>query len=342
MSILDLRRKKKPAPVSEPPLIEVVPVGPQPIRVTDERDGTILNRGYSYNSQVWNKGEDIWFAFCGHADGHPRFFKIEGTAITRLGSLLPFVTTGEGMYWDHEGWIYLCDGPRLLRVNPFTGQQTIALDISQTHPNCDIWQAHSSDDGRTHSATVRQVVSDGPYPKLGTVVQCASGRMFYASTGTLDESQITADGSYIIIKETDEQGRLYNRIISCDNGGDGYLLNPGEAIGHSDCGSDFIVGEDSQVGQCIWFNPQTRERRKLLDTWALGHVSVRAGRCLRSTLFDLSLIALDGSGETHLLEHGMTGEGYDHQVFANLSPDGTVAAWVSNQAGRMDLYVCRV
>jgi len=343
MSLLDLRwRKKKPAPVPLPPS-EPAPSGSvAPVRVTDERDGEILNRGYSYWPSVYNKGEDVWYAFVGHADGHPRFFKIEGTAITRLGSLLPFTGTAEGWFWTQSGDVMLCDGPRLLRVNPFTGQQTIALDVSSTHPGCDIWQAHSSDDGRTHSATVRQIVSDGPYPKLGTVVQCASGRLFYRATGNLDESQITADGSYLIIKETDEQGRLYNRIISCDDGGDGYRLNPGEAIGHSDCGPDFIVGEDSQLGQCIRFDPRTLERRTLLGTWNLGHVSVRGGRCLRSTLFDLSLINLDGSGETKLLEHGMIGEGYDHQVFGNLSPGGSVAAWVSNQAGRMDLYVCRM
>jgi hypothetical protein len=66
---------------------------------------------------------------------------------------------------------------------------------------------------------------------------------------------------------------------------------------------------------------------------------MRAGKCLRSDDQKLSLIALDGSGETSLIEHGMSGRGYDHQVFGNLDPTGRVACFMSNRAGRMDAYL---
>jgi hypothetical protein len=340
MSILNLRwGKKKPAPVPVPP-----PVVNGVIRVTDERDGEILNRGYSFWSQSIREADGSILAFAGNADGLTRFFRVrpDGTVL-RLGALIGYTGTGEGWSFNSHGDVYLCEGPRLRRVNPITGTDVVVLDISATHPGCDIWQAHSSGDGLTHSATVRTISDTGSYPKIGTVIQCASGRMFYAATGTLDESQLTADGSYIIIKETDDEGRLYNRIVSCLGGGDGYRLNPGEAIGHSDCGPDFIVGEDSQIGACVRFDPRTREKRSLFSTWNLGHLSVRAGKCLLSDAEKLSLVALDGSGITALEAHGMVSDGtYDTQVFGSLSPDGTVAAWVSNLYGRNDLFVLSV
>jgi hypothetical protein len=339
MSLLDLRwRKKKPATVPAPPL-EPPPSGSvTSIRVTDERDGEIPNRGHSYHSQVYNRGEDVWFAFCGNADGHPRFFKIEGTAITRLGPLLPFVTTGEGMYWDASGWIYVCDGPRLLRVNPFTGQQTIALDISQTHPGCDLWQSHSSEDGRTHSATVRQIVTDGKYPNIGTIVQKDGAQQFYGAEGVLDESHLTSDGSHLLIEESDG-----NLIVDLSSWGERWITNAEGALSHVDCGPDYVVGEDDQAGACTYLDLRTLERRLLFPTWGMGHVSVRAGKCLLSDAEKLSMVALDGSGVTSLAPHGMVSDGtYETQVFGNLSPDGSVAAYVSNVAGRFDLYVLRV
>ena len=341
--------RSKPTPIPQqapaPPVAPLpAPVGNmQPIPVTNESDGIVINRGYSYFSACWLAPDGTILTFCGIVGKRPQFFRVElNDTITRRGPLLNYDGEAEGWYFDHGGNVYVCDGPRLKRVNLSTGQYTVALDISETRPGHDLWQAHSSDDGRSHSATLRQIASEGPYPKIGTVVQCGSGRMFYAATGTLDESHITADGSYVIIKETDEQGRLYNRIVSCADGGDGYRLNPGEAIGHSDCGSDFIVGEDSQIGACIRFDPRTRERRPLFDSWAVGHLSVRGRRCLHTNDTTIRMIDVETKAITPVCDHGMIGSGYDFQCHANLSPCGRAAAWVSNVAGRMDLYACRL
>lgn len=352
MSIFNPRWPKKkpppPAPAPVEPPITVVPADPsQPIRVTSEMDGEILNRGYSYWSQVWHRGEDVVFAFVGHADGHPRFFRIEGTAITRLGSLVPYGGTGEGWAWTAQGDVMLCDGPRLRRVNPFTGVDVVVLDISQTHPGCRLFQAHSDDAGETHSATVEQIVDDGKYPALGTVVQVRGEQRWYRAEGHLDESHVTPDGHWLLIKElevAEDYNTLYNRIISLVDGTEHPRLSPQERIGHSDCGPGFVIGEDSNRGWIAKFDFATRERVKLLDTWAMGGVSYRGGRCLRSSANALSLVALDGSGERHLIDHGMIGDpkNYEFQCRANLSPDGSVAAWVSNAEGRMHLYVLRL
>lgn len=345
MSILDFRWKKKPKPPAPtpvppvPPLIDVVPVTPsRPIRVTDERDGEILNRGYSYWSQCWLDRAGAIFAFVGHADGQPKFFRIDpdGT-VTRLGPKLSYSGTGEGMYWTPAGDIMLCDGPRLRRVNPFSGADEIVLDVSETHPGCDLWQAHSDDQGVSHSATVRHISSSGSYPKIGTVAQCLSGRLYWQALGTLDESHVTSDGSFVIIEE--DNG---NRIISLTNGSETKITDAEGALAHIDCGPGYMVGEDDQRGACTYLDCRTMERRVLFQTWGMGHLSVRAGRCLLSGASQISLVALDGSGVTPLVDHGMQGSGYDFQVHGNLDPSGRVAAYVSNAAGRMDLYLLRL
>jgi hypothetical protein len=121
------------------------------------------------------------------------------------------------------------------------------------------------------------------------------------------------------------------------------LTNAAGAVGHSDCGEGIVIGEDDQHGACVLWDlrqPLLQEhRRELFKTWGLGHVSVRGTRCLLSGALWLSFVALDGTGTLPIAAHGMTGEGYDFQVFANLSPDGSVACFMSNAAGRMDLYL---
>lgn len=307
------------------------------IRVTNENDGEILNRGYSYWSTAWiDPPTGLVLVFVGHADGRPKFFNVDlrsGTVL-KLGALLGYQGTGEGWYFDVHGYVYLCDGPRLRRVHPITGHDTVVMDISDTNPGCRLWQAHSSDDGTTHSATVERITTDGPYERIGTMVQRHGSRRFIQAQGVLDESQVDASGRYLVIKEDDD-----NRILDLVDGSERRLSNADGALGHSDCGSGFAIGENDQIGACVYLDLATLEQRPLFSTWGMGHVSVRAGRCLLSNDAHLSLVAFDGSGVTPLIAHGMTGDTYDHQVHANLDPTGRVAMYVSNAAGRMDAYL---
>jgi hypothetical protein len=329
------------APIpSPPPPAPPLPTGtPRVLKVTDESDGDLVNRGYSYWSQAVVLNESI-LVFAGTRDGHPKFWSVNraGGAVHRLGALLPYTGEAEGWYFDREGWVYLIDGPRLRRVNPSNGEDRIVFSIEESHPGCDLWQAHSSDDGQTHSATVRRIVSDGRYPYVGTVTVRHGRQDFFDARGDLDESQITADGAWLLIKENDD-----NRIINLDSRVTVTLSDADGAVGHSDCGDACVIGEDNIHGECVLWDfrqPITPgHRQTLLKTWALGHVSVKGGRCLRADATNLSLIATDGSGETILQPHGMVGNDYDHQVMANLDPTGQVAAYLSNVAGRMDLYL---
>lgn len=334
-----------PAPVrptpDAPPVPPVAPLGgaPRVIRVTDDSHPTVVNRGYAYWSQAYLSGAHI-YAFVGHDDGFVRFYRVNvgGGHVEGLGTILPYRGTGEGWYWDLEGRVSLCDGPYLRRLSPFTGEDSVVMDISGSHPGCILWQAHSSEDGQTHSATVRRVVNDGAYPKLGTVVQRHGRQMFFDAKGDLDESIVSRDGRWVIIQENHG-----NRIIHLDSRETHVISDGNRAVAHCDTGPSYVVGEADKPdpGACVlWHLDRLNEGPTILyETLNMGHVSVRGGRCLVSDHTIIGLVSLDGAGVTPLLAHAMAGSGYDFQVHANLSPCGRIAAYVSNAAGRMDLYV---
>lgn len=308
--------------------------------VTDASDGRLINRGYAYHSQVFYREQTgSAFLFAGHESGRPRFFEVHLASghVSRLGPLTDYMGEAEGWYWDARGFLYLHEGPRLHRINPFAaGDDTVVMDISSAHPGCRLWQCHSSHDGRVHSGTVQRIVSDGPYPKLGSVVQFPDRQEYFPAEGDLDESQIDAGGRFLYIQENHnarivnfEQGGLITRIADAEG-----------ALAHVDLGDGFVVGEDNHRGACVWMNlRQIHERRVLFETWGMGHVSVKNGRCLNARDDGIFLVPMDGSQRLEkVADHGMVGSGYDYQVHANLDPTGRLGAWLSNHgSGRLDL-----
>jgi hypothetical protein len=307
------------------------------IRVTSKQDGGFLNRMYPYWSNAYIHGGDV-IVFVGHVDGRPRFFQIDRDTkeVTTLGPLLSYGGTGEGWYFSADGWVYLCVGAQLRRCHPFTGADELVFDYG--NGSYRLWQAHSSDSGDVHSATVQKITSDGPYQNIGTVVSRPGRLTFFPALGVLDESQVDASGEFLIVKEDDD-----NRIITLATGEERRIADADGALGHSDVGPGYVVGEDDQIGACVRLDLRSFERRPLFSTWNLGHVSVKGGRCLLSDAQNLSLVALDGSGVTPLVAHGMTGADYDHQVMAALDPTGQVAVFVSNMGtDRMDAFLVEI
>lgn len=325
-------------PPVRPPTPPAAPT--PPIRVTDERDPALINRGYAYHSQAFVNGTGIW-AFVAQASGPPLFFHLDVSgAIRRLGSLIAYPVTGEGWYWTPTGEIMVIDGPRLRRVNPFRQTDEIVLDISAIHPGHDLWQAHSSLDGTVHSATVRQIVDTGSYSHVGTIVQQPDRQLFIDATGDLDESHIDASGRWLIIEQSND-----NLIVDLATGAERWISNSDGALAHLDCGDGFAVGENDFAGACVQLDLATLQQQSLFPTGNLGHVSVRGQRCLHTNATWLRLIDLTNGGIAPVTEHGMivgAGDPYNYQCHANLSPDGSAVAYVSNVAGRMDLYVVRL
>lgn len=334
-----------PAPTPAPPLSS----NPGLMQVSDESDGALLPRMYAYWSNAWVSGQEVW-VFAGHEDGDPRFFRVSliTGAVSRYESMVPYRGTTEGWYWDLEGWIYLLDGPRLRRVNPFTREDRIIFDVSEMYRGCDLWQAHSSDDGRTHSATVRRIVEIGKYPYIATMV-CRDGKLIpFDAQGNLDESHISGSGSDVMIEENDNL-----RVINIDTRQTRHMDDAEGALAHIDCGPDYMVGEADKPdpGCCALYylnRPLTPANKvTLFLTTNMGHVSVKQGRCLLSDTEGLWDVDLQGRGRTFLRAHGMVvppetppSRQYDYQVKANLSPDAKVACFMSNMGGpRQDIYL---
>jgi len=340
-----------PDPPTDLPLPPVVGLGPQrEIPVTDASDGTLINRGYAYYSAAFvSPGGETAFVLGATREQGPSVWGVDlhSEHVTRIGKLTGYPGEAEGWAWTPQGEIHLCDGSRYRRVNPFTGQDTVLYDLSDPttgeghHPGCDLWQPHSSDDGQVHSATVRQIVSDGKYPYLGTLVWYRGRPRYFPAIGDLDESALDSTGEFVVIKEK-RDGLLHNRIIELATGITQTLTNAQGAVGHSDMGPGLLIGEWSPQhgeadGQCVLWDlrgPLVPERRRtLFYTWGMGHVSYRAGRCLLSGPQALSLLPLDGSGPQHLIDHGMAGEPH-----GNLDHSGRVAVFMSNHGtDRLDL-----
>lgn len=328
-----------PFPQPDNPVPTPVPHEFQIIKVTDESDGRIPARMYSYWSNAVVLG-DMVYVFCGHEDGHPHFFKIDARGtVSRLGALVGYTGESEGWYWDRGGRLYIIDGPRLHHVNPFNGEDSVVFDISDRYPNHNLWQAHSSADGTAHCATVRQNSNDFN-PHVATVFVRNGEKRYVSATGVQDEAHITSNGAYGIIEEDDN-----NLIIDTGSGQEVQrILDADGALSHIDCGPNYMVGEDNIHGRAWRIDLPNLQRTELEQTWGMGHVSVAGDRCLLSNQASLLWMDLNGGGLTHILEHGMVSDGsYDTQVKANLDPTGVVGCYMSNHASpRQDVFIVRL
>jgi hypothetical protein len=308
------------------------PSGARLIKVADPSEGPFPPRFYSYWSNAWLDERGSAVVFAGHVDGRARFWRVDlGSGhVTPAAAEVPFAGTTEGWSWNRDGSIHLIDGARLLLVNPFSGHQATVLDISGTHPGCRLWQAHA--EGDAYCATVERITSSGPYERIGTVAQWQGQPRFFPAIGRLDESQLT--GSWLVIKEERERDgswRLDNRVINLATGQEAWVLDEAGALGHSDGEGGLLVGEDDQRGKCVAWHLASDARVDLLDTWNMGHVAYRGGRCIVSNETEIREVPVDGRHPvTTLVAHGAEVRDYDSQVRANLDPTGRVACYMAN------------
>ena len=109
-----------------------------------------------------------------------------------------------------------------------------------------LWQMHSSNDDRVHSATVKD---SNTYQDLGCLVYREDTRqhLFFAPRGDYDECQIDKSGRWLVIKENvDNAYNEDNRVIDIETGAEQVLWDQNGAAGHSDMGFGYIVGEDDK------------------------------------------------------------------------------------------------
>ncbi len=242
------------------------PYNTRGIRLTNSSDcsGTdCLNYvGYSYWRNVNDHtGSNDMYVFLGLSQGSggtgPTLFKVDKTtrAVTNLGPLFaptsPFYyASGEGWYWSaaQPSKVYVTDnfGPRLYRYDIFTHQFTQVFDVSaQFGTDKYIWQAHSSDDDRVHSVTLRD---KDTFEMLGCLVYREDTAQFswFPKLGDFDECHVDKSGRWLVsFEDLDGAFGLDNRIIDLQTGTERQILDQDGATGHMDTGFGYMVGADN-------------------------------------------------------------------------------------------------
>src|SRR5262249_26753123 len=112
-----------------------------------------------------------------------------------------------------------------------------------------IFQPHSSDDDKTHSATVQDV----NYNHLGCVVYRSASKKpfkFFAPPQgfELDECHVDKSGKWLMLLEVNPNGSVQNRIVDLLQGTVTTIDDLNGSLGHLDMGFGYAVGADN-------FNP---------------------------------------------------------------------------------------
>lgn len=258
-------------PPDRGPFTFPAPYNTRGIRLTNATDcggaDCVHYVGYSYWRNINNHtGSNDLYVFLGlsqDAGGTgPTLFKVDKTtlAVTKVGPLFdsssPFYyATSEGWYWSatQPSKIYLTDtfGPRLYRYDVFSHQLTTVLDVSTAYGTDKyVWQAHSSDDDRVHSVTLRD---KNTYDMLGCLVYREDTAQFsyFPKVGDFDECHVDKSGRWLVILENvDGVNGEDNRIIDLDNGNaETRILDENGGAGHLDTGFGYMAGQDNYNSQ---------------------------------------------------------------------------------------------
>jgi hypothetical protein len=349
--------------------------------------------GYSYwRNMNAHAGRGTILIFLGlsadRGGSGPTLFEYDKTtgAVTNRGAL--FDTGSYLRYASAEGWyfsgshptaLYLLDGPRLARYDVETRAMTTVFDVTAQYPGAYVWQAHSSDDDRVHSVTLRSA--------SGSVLGClvhredTGARTLYPAQGAFDECSVDKSGHWLVILENvDNRNGVDNRIINLDTGAESVLLDEAGAMGHCDVGHGYIVGEDdwaSEPGTArLWrfgepLTPGATQGLAVYHTmsWSadLGHIShgnAKAGTATgqqfacssNATRQDLArsneivCYRLDDSQQVLVVAPVMSNldapggyDDYGKRPKGNLDTTGGYFLWTTNLGGgRLDAFVVRV
>ena len=215
--------------------------------------------GYSYWNNINNHaGSDTMLVFLGldrrKGGSGPTLFSVNKSS-GETQNLGPIFADNSSLAWaTGEGWyfsrtrpttLYMNDGPRMLRYDVQSKALETVFDVSAKYGNRYIWQMHSSNDDRVHSATLRDGSS---YEMLGCVAYREDRQewFYFAKRGDFDECQIDKSGRWLVIKENvDGKNGEDNRIIDLETGAEQVLLDENGAAGHSDIGYGYMVAEDN-------------------------------------------------------------------------------------------------
>jgi Concanavalin A-like lectin/glucanases superfamily/Bacterial Ig domain len=348
--------------------------------------------GYSYWRNINNHvGSDTMLIFLGldssRGGGGPTLFQYNKMTdvLTKVGPL--FAAGSPLSFATAEGWyfsatlptkLYLNQGARMLRYDVVSKQFETVYDAStQFGSDKVIWQMHSSNDDRVHSATLR---SASTFEMLGCMVYREDTRQFffYPKIGDFDECQVDKSGRWLLIKDNvDGIAGEDNRIIDLETGSERLLLDQAGAAGHSDMGYGYMVAADNWDGHAnaskLWKYADDPLHGALVHynfDWSVAapnhfsHSNAQPGvapeqqyvcgssanRLDSPEANEIICFRLDGSLDTVVVAPVMTdlnaaGGGNDYAKLpkGNLDVTGQYFIWTSNTGGnRLDAFLVKV
>jgi hypothetical protein len=371
------------------------PYGTDAVRVTSASDcggkDCVNYVGYSYWRNMNNHvGSDTMLVFLtlrtDRRGTGPTLFRYDKVTdqVTNAGPL--FDTASPFRYATGEGWyfsatlatkLYISDATKLYRYDVVTKALDTVFDVRSPEAVAvvgaqrQIWQMHSSNDDRVHSATVRSANNQ----PLGTLVFREDIRqyLYYPTPGGYDEAQIDKGGRWLVIKEQEN-----NRIVDIETGEVTMLLDQDGAGGHSDMGYGYVVAADNwnalPSAQRRWIFGESPLEGLLVShgtNWAadapahVSHANARpdlppeqqyvvgsgvsaSAKVARAN--EIIAFRLDGSLEVLVIAPVMTklgarggGDTYAKYPKGNVDVTGKYFIWTDNMAGaRLDAFIVKI
>ncbi len=374
------------------------PYGTTGIRLTNQTDcgGTncVQPVGYSYWRNINNHTcSDYMLIFLGldpsRGGTGPTLFQLHkptGT-VTNRGPLFPATDplrsgTGEGWYFSgsRPEALYIHSGSRLLRYDVMTQARETVFDVAPSFGTDKyVWQAHSSDDDRVHSVTLRDKATSS---MLGCLVYREDTAQFqyFPKVGAFDECHVDKSGRWLVILDNvDGRNGEDNRIIDLETGAERLLLDETGAAGHADLGYGYMVTEDNwgalpgtarlwQFDQPLVAGPTQGRVLYHTTSWSadIGHIThgnaqaglaegqivcssnATAGSYPRSN--EIVCYRADGSLQVLVVAPVMTElsaggapDNYSKRPKGNLDVTGQYFLWTTNMGSdRLDAFLVRV
>lgn len=344
------------------------------VRLTNEEDGAIEPMGYSYWRRInAHAGQLDLMVILGRTAAPALLLAVDKTTHKVLaGPLEELSGTGEQWYFSarHPYRLFVPDGPRLRTFDVATHAWDLVFEVDA---NSYLWQVHSSDDEQVHSATLRDRDSGRA---LGALVRRTDGGTTIfpvPSGGVLDECQIDRSGRYLLIKEApDTASAIHNRVVDLVSGQEMTLPATAGAVGHSDMGYGYCVGENANTpgalpGGFIRMNLAAPSLQSLvyhMHGWEppmtrhVSHTNAPQARVLFSSASrddrpranELVVAPLDGSLMCTVIAPTLVdldapggGDDYRKMPKANLDPAGEWAVWTANcGTDRLDAFLVRL
>lgn len=337
-------------------------------RVTTDEQGKLLEPvGYSYWRNInAHKDRDFLTIMLAFRDVGPCIFTIKkDDGAPKFIKPLDIHHTGEGLYFSahYPNILYGAVDNTFYRFNIETGQAAVVFSEQLEHY---LWQCNSNFDETVHSATLRDKAT---YNMLGAVVynETTKQRFFFPAIGEFDECQIDHSGKHLLIKETYANGSgESNRIINLDNLDISTISDKDGAVGHSDMGYKYVVGEVD-----VDPAPNAVEMMSLLNfkrtlqyygtQWStgVGHVShtnihnpdfmviSNAGDESVPRQAEIIQVPLDGSQTFRPLAPSMVdlnqGDRYRNMPKGNLCPYGEYFIWTANhRSDHLDAFILKL